>query len=394
MNPGAWVRRIGGPERPVVLAALTVRLAGLVMIAYAIPLAWPFLPHPGWSLLLDLAVVVEAGVSVWWWLRDGRVGPSTVWLELPVGIVVIVGGALLGQHIGDRGFTGYTYSYTVLVALILGLAARTWWGTVAAGLAWGLSAALAGMVNHPVLSAWTVVPSYLLNPLVGWTCARLLRRSIVELDVARQRAVRHAAELATERERMRHAHAMHDRVLQTLETLARPGAVAEPALAGRLSEEAAWLRRFVENGEVDQRDDLVSALAAAARAVAPIGVAVQLNDAALRADEADRPALPEAAREALVAALYQTLIALGGAGEATDESTMDGRRANLVVRGSPERGGVLITVLATDPGRPTDPDEIDQARARLTQAGGAMTLDQLPYAELWVPGPTRADPDL
>jgi hypothetical protein len=79
------------------------------------------------------------------------------------------------------------------------------------------------------------------NSVVGWTSARVLRRGTAELDAV---------------ERSRHAWALHDRVLQTLKTLANRVTLADPALLARVVEDAAWLRMFVETGELEQRDDL------------------------------------------------------------------------------------------------------------------------------------------
>jgi hypothetical protein len=336
--------------------------------------AWRHFPYPGWSALLGLALATHAAVDAAWWLRRRAIPRATLALDLPVGAAALVAGAALTTRHGPVGGTAYPFPYMVLAALALGFACRTWWGTVLAGLVWaGAQAGALVLVTHrPVVASLFVVPSLLVNPVVGWCCARLLRRGSAALAAAQALAVRRTAELTTERERRRHAYALHDRVLQTMETLAAGDAVGEAALAERVAVEAAWLRRFVEGGAVDQSEDLVLALDAAARAARSTGVEIQLNDAALRADERAQQALSAEAREALLAALHQVLVALAGPA------------AHLVVRVTPEGGGLLVTVLSSRPGT-ADAAVLAAVAQRLDQAGGRLELDQVPYAELWVP---------
>jgi hypothetical protein len=75
-----------------------------------------------------------------------------------------------------------------------------------------------------------------------------------------------------------------------------------------------------------------------------------------------------------VEAAYQTITAFGG-----------GDR-EIVVRATPEDGGILVTVLSSRPGLP-DGDDISDAGSRLRSAGGRLTVEAAPYVELWVPAP-------
>lgn len=369
-----WWRRTSGPDRLVLLAGTTVRLAAIVMLAAAIPLAWRHFPHPGWSLLLGLLVAAENALVVSQWLTTRRIGGETLAVDLPFGVAALLANAALATRQGPGGWTGFVFPHTVMIALTLGLACRRPALAVLAGLTWALADLLgSALIGHlPLVASLYVLPAYLINPIVGTTCARLLRRATEELDAARIAAVHEVAEVATEQERVRYAHALHDRILQTLETLARGGVTAGP-LRDRVQDEAAWLRRFVETGVADDSDDLASALAAAARTVARSGTRVELNDAGLRSgvlpDLLDGPA-----REALVESTHHLLSALGRP------------PGGIVVRASWERGGVLVTVLSTTPSGPLDQDEIDSVEARLVGAGGEFRLEPLPYAELWMPG--------
>ncbi len=371
-----WWRRSTGPDRLALLAVATVRLSALTMLGYTISLVWRHFPHPVWSLVIALALAAESVALLWCWLRTGTVGRAvTLAADLPLGVVALIASALVARHQGLVGWTDFAFPYTVLIAFTLGFACRTLAGTVAAGLTWGIThmVCTAAVEHTPVAMSLFVIPSYLVNPLVGWISARLLRSIAAELDGAWQQSVRRAAELAAEQERARHAWALHDRLLQTLETLARGTTMRGTELSDRVVEEAAWLRRFVETGEVDQSEDLSAGLAAVVRAVAGGGVRVQLNDAAVRAAPADLD-LPEPARTALVEATHQALVGVAAGAK------------RVVVRAAREDDRVLVTILAEEPSGAPDLGEVDRARLRVRGAGGDLTVDPLPYVELWVPG--------
>jgi signal transduction histidine kinase len=262
-----------------------------------------------------------------------------------------------------------------VVAVTFGLVYRTLVPALLCGVVWGGTAlaVAVGVDGRPLSDSLFVVVPYLLYPAVGGIAARLVRVGIARLDAARELAARQAAEIATAQERARHARALHDRVLQTLETLTRDRVVADADLNARLAADAEWLRRFVETGELDQRDDLPTELAAAARAVAAGGVAVELNDAALRLPDA--PRLSDAVREALVEATHNALADLTGGGA-----------PSAVVRAERRRGGVLVTILTRGAGTRVDGEDLARVRDRLAQVGGELTVEPAPYAELWVPG--------
>src|SRR5262249_11803114 len=173
--------------------------------------------------------------------------------------------------------------------------------------------------GHQVLAGRMLVgallgaPAYLLNPAVGWLSARTLRRQAAALDAAGLAAVNQAGQLAAAAEHARHARALHDRVLQTMETLARGHTIPDEALRARIVEQTAWLRRFIETGQVNQDEDLAAGLAAAARVAGRAGIRVQLNDARLRGAP-DSGGLAPAQREAPVHVVPHAISAIARSG--------------------------------------------------------------------------------
>jgi signal transduction histidine kinase len=368
-----WLAQVPGRDRLVLLAGLTIRVAALVMLGYVLPLTWRHLPRPGGSTLLAVLLVLESLVVLAWWLARHRLDPRTLWLDLPTGVLALLAGtALVGRH-GLLGWTMFVYPYMILVSFAVGLTCRRLPSAVLAGGLWGVTNAVGLALFHPAPLAGEllIVPAYLVNPAVGWGLARLLYRGADEVAAARTAAVRETADLVTAAQRATLATALHDRVLQTLETLGRGETVTDPPLRERVRARAAWLRRYVETGRADQSDDLSIALEAAARVARQAGISVEVNDARLRVAEPGG-LLDAAQRDALVDAAYQTIAAFRSGGR------------EIVVRATPEEDGVLITVLSAGPGLP-DAEDISDARSRLTSAGGRLTVDAAPYAELWVP---------
>jgi len=72
--------------------------------------------------------------------------------------------------------------------------------------------------------------SYFPFTAVSWAVARYLRHVNQLLDASRAEQLSQAEALATERERARHARALHDRVLQTMEVIAALTGAAHEAL--------------------------------------------------------------------------------------------------------------------------------------------------------------------
>jgi hypothetical protein len=56
LGVGRWLRQTAGPDRLVLLAAVAVRGAATAIVGYGLALVCRHVPHPGWSLLLALAI--------------------------------------------------------------------------------------------------------------------------------------------------------------------------------------------------------------------------------------------------------------------------------------------------------------------------------------------------
>jgi hypothetical protein len=373
MTGAVWsvgVRRVPVVRRPLMLVGVTVRLVGVLMLAYAVPLVYHRLPHPGWFLAVVAVVAVHGLAVLGWWLWRGEIVHATVLSDLPLGAAALFVGPVLAAPEAQPGWTMLAVPYTLFLSYTCGLVCRTAPGSVGVGAAWGASA-IAGMLaagRWMPSSALLLLSAYLVIPAVGWGTARLMRRITGELEAAHSVAVRDAAELAAARERARHQAALHDRVLQTLEMLGRGGAVNSAELREQVRSQAAWLRGYVETGRADQAADLSWHLAAAVRAAAP-GVVVELNDGGLGAGDPGG-GLTARQRDVLVDALRATVTALG-------------RHGSVVVRAESAPGAVLVTVLA-NAAKPVVID-LEDVTAEVEAAGGTVFVEPTPYVELRMP---------
>ncbi|SEH03255.1 hypothetical protein SAMN05444920_13459 [Nonomuraea solani] len=52
---------------------------------------------------------------------------------------------------------------------------------------------------------------------------------------------------------------------------------------------------------------------------------------------------------------------------------------------APGTGGVLVTLPATGRETALGPDDVAELRTRLTQVGGRVTVERVPYVESWIP---------
>jgi hypothetical protein len=223
-----------------------------------------------------------------------------------------------------------------------------------------------------VRSAIQPALGYLINPLIGWRGGSMLRRNEERLAAALAVEVRESAELAATEQKWRLATALHDGVLQTLETLQRGAMIGNLVLHAEVADRADWLRRYIETGHDPRSDDLGVDLNAVATAARQAGIAVEVNAARLQDADDDLLAAPQ--REALVTALFHTISAFGPHSEGV-----------IMVRAVPEDGGVFVTVLSTGDAIPSTSDIADVS-TRLASAGGWLRLTTVPCIEMWVPG--------
>jgi signal transduction histidine kinase len=239
---------------------------------------------------------------------------------------------------------------------------------------------------------WNALPNaatYYANVIVAWPVARYLLASGCEIDRNRAYAVHQAGELAKEMERARHARILHDRVLQTLEALARGNWVADPEFRAHIAAEAVWLRALVEGVDPGQDWDLLTALQRLVQRNARTGLRVELNGSRLR----DAPQLRAALRPDFVDAVA----------DATQEAlTNVAKHAGVdtaVVRADVTERELTVTIL--DQGRGFDPESVSRGtglarsiRARIAEHGGCVRIDSAlgagTYVEISVPLPVSA----
>ncbi|MFF5210053.1 sensor histidine kinase [Streptosporangium sp. NPDC000396] len=198
--------------------------------------------------LLGVAAV-EAAVLVGWTMRHRALRPAWAF----VADALLVAALALGAAHGAGLSWAYPYSYVVVVGA--GLALRP------AALLFSsiIPLILAVAVTTPVPGERQVIMASLpLMAAVSWYAARALRAQADAVDSARQAAVRAAAELARQDERAAHARLLSERVLHLFDQLGEERRVPDARLRAHVAERAAWLRRYLEEGE--GRDTLAEAV--------------------------------------------------------------------------------------------------------------------------------------
>lgn len=371
MTGPKWTRWL--PVDLVLRSAVIVRIAPLVMAGCALPLFAGRFAAVWQPLAMYVVMVVETAIVIVGWLRHGMTTRLFV-LELLTGVALLLVNGSLVSGSDATTWALFTYPYTVMITFTTGLLCRALAASWTLGVCWLACYVVVYVAHGGTLSgALAGTPTYVANPVIGWLSARVFRRNSQELDAARVAAIVRAAELAARRVRARNAWALHDRVLQTLETLARGTQVTDPALRDRVVDEAAWLRAFVESDGTRQEHDLTSGLDTVARMARGAGLAVEVNYAAfLTAEGATRLAKPQ--RAAVVEATHEVLEAMIGT---CRDAVVQARRAD---------GGVAVSVVAStdEPAVTIDVESVEQ---RLAAAGGRIVVaDPTPYLELWVPG--------
>jgi signal transduction histidine kinase len=240
--------------------------------------------------------------------RAGRLVPRVVAAD----VAFCCAGMLVGAHITFSAYgttwANFMYPFTIIASIGIGLAFRRYLTVLALTLALVGSYILAMLAMHHD-ALWVILANaitYLPNTAVAWAVARQLRRSAVRLDQSHLETVANTAELARQRERLRHAGLLHDRVLQTLEVLASGPWLADLEIRAHVAAEAAWLRAFVQGQDGAAPGDLRTALLEVAQRHIRLGMRIELNAAGLSAGDGTRQceppvvlALAQATHEAL-----------------------------------------------------------------------------------------------
>ncbi|MDQ2810514.1 MAG: ATP-binding protein [Actinomycetota bacterium] len=377
----AAVRRDAAGQTELTLARAVVlfRVAALAEIAIVTVLnASSYSGHAPVVRALLAAIAAESAVLCTACLRARRVRSWWAVADLAFTIAVLAASAMGSVRYGGL-YVAYPYSVICSVAFGVGLrrlsAVLVATMFLAAGYLYGGGYLHADPASHVLINAITYFP----NTVVAWAVSRQLRGMGRELDASRSRE----AVLTRDQERLRHARMLHDRVLQTMETLARGQWIADVAVKARVAEEAVWLRGLVEGTGEAAEGDLLGQLSKLAARAARDGLHVELNHATLRGS-------------AILAALdSQRSAALAGAvSEALTNVVKHAATTSAVLRLTATPTALVVTVL--DQGRGFDPATQPEGmglkesiRGRITESGGTVRVDTAPgagtYLEITLP---------
>jgi signal transduction histidine kinase len=339
------------------------------------------------SVLLAVAAATESAILCTACVRARQVRPWWTGADLACTIAVLMASAMIEA---PQGRLYVAYPYSVLCSLAFGVGLRRLSSVVAAtvllagGYLYGGGYLHADPAAHVAINTITYFP----NSIIAWMVAQRLRRMGRELDASRARE----ASLARNQERLRHARMLHDRVLQTMETLARGQWIADSALRARVAEEAVWLRGLVEGTDVEGLDeapggDLLGQLGDLVARAARDGLHVEFNHATVRGPAA-LGSLGSRQRAALTGAIS----------EALTNVVKHAATATAVLRLTATPAALIVTLV--DQGRGFDPATQSEGmglrqsiRGRITESGGTVRIDTAPgagtYLEITMPLASR-----
>lgn len=377
--PARWTAA-GQTEVTLARAVVLFRIGGLVEIG--IVTGQNASDYSGDAITVVVALLVaitaESAVLCTACVRARRVRPWWAVADLTFTVAVLVASAMISARYGGL-YIAYPYSVICSVAFGIGLrrlgAVLVATGVLAAGYLYGGGHLHADPAAHLVVNTITYFP----NTVVAWAISRQFRRMGRELEASRSRE----AILVRDQERLRHARMLHDRVLQTMETLARGQWIADTGLKARVAEEAVWLRRLVEGTDEATGGDLLGQLSELVARAARDGLYVELNYATLRGS-AVLDAL-DCQRSAAVA---------GAVSEALTNVVKHAATDSAVLRLAATPRTLVVTVL--DQGRGFDPVTRPEGmglresiRGRITESGGTVRIDTAPgagtYLEITMP---------
>jgi signal transduction histidine kinase len=310
------------------------------------------------SVVLCTACLRARQVRSWWAVAD---------LAFTIGVLV----ASAMVSVRYRGLY-IAYPYSVICSLAFGVGLRRLSAVLAATALLAAGYLYGGGHLHadPAANVAVNAITYFPNSVIAWTVSWQLRHMGRELEVSRSRE----AVLARDQERLRHARMLHDRVLQTMETLARGQWIADAALKARVAEEAVWLRGLVEGTGEAAGGDLLGQLSELTARAARDGLHVEFNYATLRG-AAILGALDSQRSAALV----------GAVSEALTNVVKHAETASAVLRLAAAPGALVVTVL--DQGRGFNPATQpagmglkESIRGRVTESGGTVRIDTAPGA--------------
>jgi signal transduction histidine kinase len=379
-----------GAEFALVIAAALYCGYGIAQGILAILLDAGRYPSVTPNVLVALVVFGSTAAVVIACLRADHLLAWPVSAYTVVLIAAVIADAALTRPRDGHTWVYFMYPVSLINSIMIGLTYRRL-PTVLS-----VTAALSGAYVYSAVflhhdPVWNVLPnglSYPANTSVAWAVGRFLRRSGSSLDEVRAESVARAVAVAAGHARARNMRILHDRALQTLETLAMDARITDTALRGYIAQEGAWLRAYIEREEAGPAGDLVTALHELTQRKAAAGLHVELNIAQLRDGEVSlradvQEALVDAAGEALT-----NVIKHAGVTHATIRAHLTAANLELTVVDhgagfdtSAPRGGVGLR---------------ESISGRLAEAGGSASIESATGAgtavRLTVPRPDAQPP--
>jgi len=340
------------------------RVATLSLGAALLALHWDTNAAPAATAALLGLIAAENAYLLGFRFRRGNLVQRAAAADVILGTVVLVLVTALLKREANPFSDNFLYPYSVASLSVVGIAYRRLSASLfAAALAsaayvtataWRFGVSVDVFANAATYWAWGVA---------GWFIADRFAALSRSLDETRQLAGRHEAELATERERFGHARELHglrmaaaareleaervrerlsrelhDRVLQTLESLSRDGLVSDPEIRDYVAAEAGWLRNLVRGELGHVACALASALDDVVARQVRAGMRIELNTSGL-----DGKSIGDDVVSAISGAVTELL---------TNVRKHSGT-TGAVVRATARQETVTVTVL--DQGRGFDP---------------------------------------
>lgn len=296
-------RRAG--ERSLLLMVVAFRLAGVIKVASDTDSMAVWLPSWQLPVLMGMLIAESTVVLCVHW-RRGALTPS--WLVTADALFLIaiiwVDVAVTADPIRHTWGSWILY-YALCATVGFGLGIQRWWVAAlvicAVTVSYGLCDSV--MVGRGSVRTFEMV-GFLVNGGLSWLLARTLRPQAAALDAARERAARQEIALAEERERTRQAALVHDRILQTLETLATRDWIPDRRMRQYVAAKACWLRAFVQGDEQRPASAESKLVDVISDVIGTHGLSVEFNIAQLR-DLGD--SMSPAVVDALAGAVHEAL---------------------------------------------------------------------------------------
>jgi signal transduction histidine kinase len=363
-------------ERLLLRAAVLFRIGGLLQIGGSLLTVTGQYHDLLASLSLAGAVGIESLLMVVLWFRHRRVAPAPLTVDVLFCAAALAVNGTLSTGPSGHSWVFFMYPFTIISVVAIGVGYPMLWQACAGlGLLVGTYLATSTRIFHDPL--WNVAPNtlaYVANGLITWFVARELRHYAALADRQEAEALDRTAELAREREATRYARMLHDRVLQTMETLAGGEWVTDLDIRHQVMSEAVWLRGLVTSGP-DPAAGLAAGLRAIASEQAERGTAVELNDTVLQ--RIDPAAVPPSVVEAICGAVREAVT------NVAKHAGVD----RAVVRAGLDGTGTVLRISIVDQGRGFDPAAVVGGRStglaasirdRIELVGGIVVVTSAP----------------